>query len=202
MTNINLLLCDSCGQPASSEHIAKRLLRLEQATRYRPVHIGTVFLGAVAPTREADSLYASSDGFAGEAKHVLAAAGVSGAGKSADATLLEFQRAGYLLTHVLECPLDDGMTHPGITRALLAGRLPALVARIRRSLRPKRLVPISATLAPIIASLQTTDLGCSIVLDNGKAFALDEDEVSEPVIERLREALAAAVLGKSISLGA
>jgi hypothetical protein len=202
MANINLLLCDSCGQPASSEHIAKRLLRLEQATRYRPVHIGILFLGAVAPTRQGESLYAGSDGFVGEAKHVLSAAGISAAGKSAEVTLAEFQRAGYLLTHVLECPLDDGMTHPGITRALLAGRLPALVARIRRSLRPKRLVPISASLAPIIASLQTTDLGCSILLDNGKAFALDEDEVPEQVIERLRGALAAAVPGKSMSLGA
>jgi hypothetical protein len=203
MGDSHLLLCDSCGQPATPQHITGRLLRLEQATRYRPVHIGTLFLGAVAPAGQAECLYACSDGFAGEGKHVLAAAGISPEGKSAEGTLAEFQRAGCLLTHVLECPLDADMRHPAATRALLSGRLPALVARIRRSLRPKRLVPISAALAPLIPSLQTTDLGCPILLDNGKAFALDDDEVPDQVIERLRGALATlAVPARGMSSGA
>jgi hypothetical protein len=203
MTDNRFFVCDGCSQPASTRHIANRLQRLEWTTRYRPVHIGTLLLGAVAPVSDAEFLYADPAQFKGEAKHVLAAAGVSPTGKAGEVTLSEFQRAGFLLTHVLECPLDGGMTDPAVTKALLSGRLAVLVARIRRSLRPKRLVPISAALAPLVASLQATDLACPIVLDNGKAFALDDDEVPDRTIERLRKALAGnGAAGKGLSSGA
>src|ERR1700689_1043208 len=86
MTTTDILLCDGCGQPASSEHIAKRLQRLEWTTRYRPLHIGTVLLGAFAPADDAEFLYAEGGEFAGEAKYVLASSGVSRNGKSVEAT--------------------------------------------------------------------------------------------------------------------
>ncbi len=47
--NSTALRCDGCGQLASPEHIARRLQRLEWTTRFRPVHIGTLLLGATAP---------------------------------------------------------------------------------------------------------------------------------------------------------
>jgi hypothetical protein len=189
MTNTSLLQCDGCGQPASPEHITRRLQRLEWTTRYRPVHIGTLLLGAAAPASDAEFLYADSGEFAGEARALLTAASVSPAGKSAEATLSEFQRGGFLLTHVLECPLDPGARDAAATEALLSARLSALVARIRRSLRPKRLVPISGSLASLLNSLETIDLGCPILLDNGKPFALNDDG-RDQVIDRLRQALA------------
>jgi hypothetical protein len=192
MTNSNLLHCDGCGQPASPEHIAKRLERLEWTTRYRPLHIGALLLGAVAPSAAAEFLYAPSGEFAGPAKHLLAAAGVSSERKSAEATLAEFQRGGLLLAYVLDCPVERSVTEPAAIQALLSVRLPALAARVRRSLRPKRLVPISRLLEPLLGDLEHLGLGCPIVLDGNKPFALDEDTENSAaaVVRRLRQALA------------
>jgi hypothetical protein len=198
MMKTSFLHCDGCGQPASPEHIAKRLKRLEWTTRYRPLHIGTLLLGAAAPSSNAEFLYAEDGAFAGRAKQLLAAAGVSSAGKSTEATLAEFQRAGFLFTYVLECPLDRSAGDPAAIHALLSARLPAFAARVRRSLRPKRLVPISRLLEPLLGNLESINLGCPIVLDGNQPFALDLDigEDAEGAlditVERLRQALAAA----------
>ncbi len=80
MTEI-ALRCDGCGQTASPAHVAQRLQRLEWTTRYRPVHIGALLLGAIAPREDAEFLYAPEGKFAGEAKRVLQATGVSTSGK-------------------------------------------------------------------------------------------------------------------------
>jgi hypothetical protein len=186
MTNTDLL-CDGCGQPASSEHSAKRLQRLEWTTRYRPIHVGTVLLGASAPADDVEFLYAERGEFLGEAKYVLDACGLVTAGKSWQAVLTEFQRAGFLLTYALECPLDPGISEAAIL-TLLKSRMPALLARIRRSLKPKRIVPISLSLEPLLASIRDVDTGCPVLLDDGKPFARDargDDEAAT----RLRRAL-------------
>ena len=187
MATNDLLRCDGCGQSASPEHIAKRLKRLEWTTRFRPVHIGTLFLGGAAPSSEAEFLYADDRPFAGQARRILAAAGVSG-GKSREAALAEFQRAGLLLTYVLECPFDPD---EGEARSLLAARFPALAARIRRSLRPKRLVPISRLLQPLLSDLHGSALGSAIVLDGNEPFDLDGD-TPDSSIDRLKQVLASA----------
>jgi hypothetical protein len=190
MTNTDLL-CDGCCQPASSEHIAKRLQRLEWTTRYRPIHIGTALLGAFAPADDAEYLYAETGTFGGVAKAALSAGGVSADGKTAEAALTEFQRRGFLLTYVLECPLNPGVSDSVVIQTLLQSRLSALLARVRRSLRPKRVAPISGFLAPLVASLQAAELGCTLLLDSGGPFALDGVE-SEEVAARLSQALAAS----------
>ncbi len=191
MTNSNILHCDGCGQPASPEHIAKRLERLEWTTRYRPVHIGTLLLGSVAPSKDSEFLYAPSGEFAGQGRHLLAATGVSYDGKSREAVLAEFQRGGLLLTYVLDCPLEQAVSEPAAIQALLSARLPALAARVRRSLRPKRLAPISRLLEPLLGNLETLGLGCPIVLDGNKPFALDEgaEDGVATAIGRLRQTL-------------
>ena len=181
------LRCDGCGRLASPEHIARRLQRLEWTTRYRPVHIGTLLLGAVAPQSDSEFLYSPAGEWDGEAKVLLAAAGVTPTGKSAEAALAEFQRGGLLLTHVLECPLDDSVGDS--LQRLLADRLPAVLARIRRSLKPKRLVPISQTLEQFLPVLNSGGLPCAILLDQQKPFALDVD--TDESGNRLREALGA-----------
>jgi hypothetical protein len=188
------LLCDGCGQAANSEHIAKRLERLEWTTRYRPVHIGTVLLGAFAPREDAAFLYAvqNTGKFTGEATDVFAASGVSCNGKSSETALAEFQRAGFLLTYVLECPLNPGVNDPVAIQALLRSRLPALLARVRRSLRPRRVVPISSFLEPLLGSLTGHELACAVVLDSGKPFAFD-GAGADQVAVRLRQALTAAI---------
>src|ERR1700719_4046795 len=138
------LHCDGCGQLASPEHIARRLQRLEWTTRFRPVHIGTVVLGAVAPHDDSEFIYSPAGAWYGEATFLLTAAGLTLEGKSPELTLAEFQRGGLFLTHVLECPFEGGPV--GDIQQLLANRLPAVLARIRRSLKPKRLAPVSMVL--------------------------------------------------------
>ncbi len=73
-------------------------------------------------------------------------------------------------------------------------RLPQVVTRIRRSLKPKRVVLISEALAPLTARFSDVDLGCPLLLDGGKPFALDSAEIAEPV-EHLRQALGLAAAG-------
>lgn len=181
------LRCDGCGQAASPEHVARRLQRLEWTTRYRPVHISTLLLGAVAPQNDSDFIYSPAGARKGEAKVLLAAAGLSPEGKPAEATLAEFQRGGFFLTHVLECPLEHGAS--GNIQQLIANRLPALLARIRRSLKPRRLAPISMLLEQFLPALNSGDLPCAILLDQGKPFAFDGDAATETAL-RLQSALA------------
>src|SRR5260370_6787130 len=106
MRTSNALVCDGCGQTATAEHIARRLQRLEWTTRYPPVHIHTLLLGAFSPREEKEFLYATVGEFQAEAAHLLDALGISASGTTAEAVNAECQRAGFVLTHVLECSLD------------------------------------------------------------------------------------------------
>lgn len=177
--NSSEILCDGCGQPASPEHIARRLQRLEWATRYRPIHLHTLILGATSPLAPADFLYSPEETHSGEAAHLFAAAGISTPGKPADAIQAEFQRRGSYLTHVLECPLDVTSGGADFLNNVLVARLPMLFKRIRRSLKPKRLALISGSLTPFIERFASTQLGCDLVLDDGRAFALDHSDPPE-----------------------
>ena len=191
MTNPIALVCDGCGQAATAEHIARRLQRLEWTTRYRPVHIHTLLLGAFSPLRDEEFLYRSDGEFRGEAAQILEAVGISPAGKTRDAVHAEFQRAGFFLTHVLECPLEDEGNLQGGIQAALRKRLAAVATRIRRSLKPKRVMAITEELAVVLDDIVAMDLGCPVLLDHGKPFLL-ESGPGENGAARLREALAAA----------
>jgi len=188
----HFLPCDGCGQTASPEHIARRLQRLEWTTRYRPVHIGTLLLAGVSPQADEDFLYAAQ--FKGEAGRLLEAVGISTTGKSAEVVLSEFQRGGFLLTHLLECPLEPGQWDQQPPEDLFEKRLPQVVTRIRRSLKPKRVALISDALAPLAARFSEVDLGCPLILDDGKPFALDAADASSAV-HHLREVLGLAAAG-------
>src|ERR1700686_3483122 len=190
--NTSEILCDGCGQPASSEHIARRLQRLEWSTRYRPIHLHTLLLGAVSPPAPAEFLYSPEEVHSGEAANLITAAGVSTAGKSCDTILSEFQRRGIYLTHVLECPLDVLSTGAEFLNNALIARLPTLFTRIRRSLKPKRLAFISGNLTPLIERFASAQLGCELVLDDGRAFALDHSNPAEvtAAITRFQDILA------------
>jgi hypothetical protein len=63
-----------------------------------------------------------------------------------------------------------------------------VLARIRRSLKPKRLAPVSMLLQQFLPAFHSGELPCAILLDQGKPFALDADAVSESA-KHLREAL-------------
>jgi hypothetical protein len=188
----DLLACDGCGQSASPEHIARRLLRLEWATRYRPVHIGALLLGSVSPLAEEDFLYSGK--FQGDAGRLLEAVGISTTGKSPETVLSEFQRGGFFLTHVLECPLETSEAEKASYQSLLAERVSQVLTRIRRSLKPKRIVLISHSLATLTARLSIDELGCPVILDNGKPFGMDSCDFSGAALH-LRQALGLATAG-------
>lgn len=189
----NSVSCDGCGQAVAGEHTARRLQRLEWATRYRPVHIGTLLLGAISPQSDTEFLYAGK--FQGEAARVLEAAGIAYAGKSAEAVLAEFQRGGYFLAYVLECPLDDTGGGAASVEGLLGRQITAVQARIRRSLKPKRVVPISGHVMQVTSRLTSEELGCVVMLDGGKPFEL-EPGVPGGSAARLRDLLAAVLVAR------
>jgi hypothetical protein len=189
MTTTMALPCDGCGQIASSGHMGRRLQRLEWATRYRPVHIGTLFLGAFSPLEEGDFLYSPEGAFHGEAAALLDALNIETKGKAAEVVHAEFQRGGFFLTHVLECPLENPLESEANAAALMMQRLAAVGARIRRSLKPKRVVLISSSLEPVLQAIQALELGCPIVLNSGKPYAF-ESPLSEVARKSLRDELA------------
>lgn len=186
------LACDGCGQSASPEHITRRLRRLEWTTRYRPIHIGTLLLGGVSPEADEDFLYTGK--FAGEAGQLLAAIGISTAGKPPEVVLGEFQRGGFFITHVLECPLDASQAGSIPLESRLTQQVAHVTTRVRRSLRPKRVALISELLAPLASRLSSAELGCPVLLDSGKPFNLNS-AASSMGAQHLREALAAAAGG-------
>jgi hypothetical protein len=187
------LACDGCGQPASTEHIARRLQRLEWTSRYRPVHMATLLLGGFSPLADADFLYSGK--FEGEAGQLMEAVGISPAGKTPETVLNEFQRAGLFLTHLLECPLESGQAGPLVCESLLEKRISSVMTRIRRSLKPKRVILISESLAPLSTRLSSAELGCAVILDGNQPFGLDSSDVAQAV-KRLRSALAAPIAAK------
>lgn len=186
--NSDGLPCDGCGQMASPEHIARRLRRLEWATRYRPVHIQTLLLGGVAPSEDAEFLYSPAGEFRGEAGQLLRAAGISFAGKSAEVVHAELQGAGLFLTHLLECPLEDGPNSTAAIVDLLQKHLPAVASRVRRSLKPKSVMLITDVPPRIVEDVLFLDVGCRMVLDGGKPFTLSSS-VEEMTLSRFRKML-------------
>jgi hypothetical protein len=169
MSDTNLLPCDGCGQFAPPAHIARRLQRLEWATRYRPVHIQTVLLGAVVPAQQGSFLYSESAPFSGEAAQLLEALQIATEGKSRDDVLAEFQKRGLLLIHVLECPLE-GRLSPSEIDGLIERQSRQTLVRIRRSLKPKRVLLFSKELTALASKLTEADFDAPVLLDNDKPF--------------------------------
>src|SRR5262249_36862028 len=105
----NELTCDGCGQVASHEHIAKRLQRLAWTTRFRPIHINTVLLGAVAPASDAAFFYSPEGAFADEARLLAEVADSMKGDPPKEQLQIAFQRQGFFAAHVLECSFEaDG----------------------------------------------------------------------------------------------
>lgn len=188
MVNSLHLPCDGCGQLATAGHISHRLQRLEWASRFRPIHIQTLLLGGIPSQRDDEFLYSPQSAISGEAGTILQAVGLSTAGKSKEAILSEFQKLGLMLTHVLECPLEANAraSESGI---LVENHLPAAVARIRRSLRPKRIFLLSGHLQRLAEQLHQINLECPVFPTPAGTF-LPSTNPGESELEAFRSALA------------
>jgi hypothetical protein len=188
MPNAVLLPCDGCGQLADPVHLSRRLQRLAWTTRFRPVHIQSLLLGGIVPKLDSDFLYAPHTLFRGEAETILKAVQISADEQSPERVLAEFQKHGLMLTHILECPLENGGS-PQQAHELLEKQLPATIARIRRSLKPKRILLISADLQQLADQLHQTNLGCPVLPAPAGAFFLTPSP-AESDFQAFREALA------------
>jgi len=183
---VKAIVCDGCGRESSSDHLARRFARLEQATRYRPIHMQAVFLGAQSPASSRAYLYGAENDFVGEAAALLRALQIETAGRTAEIALSEFQRKGFFLTHVLECAPDGGLEDLDLSEALKK-KLPLVTRRLRTSLRARRVIVISREMNSVASDLGTAQLGGELFLDGGKAFDLESPESAE----RLRSTLQA-----------
>jgi len=164
-----------------------RLERLAWTTRFRPIHIQALLLAGITPAKSDDFLYSPDSPFEGEAAAILQAIPLSTEGKSRETVLTEFQKLGLMLTHVLECPLDPNLSEQE-TRALLEKQLPATIFRVRRSLKPKRVLLLSSTLQPFAEKLHQANLGCPIFPVSPSAF-LSSATVSDADLLAFRTAL-------------
>ncbi|HET9802162.1 MAG TPA: hypothetical protein VFP96_02885, partial [Candidatus Acidoferrum sp.] len=153
--------------------MAKRLRRLELTTRFRPIHIQTVFLSAQSPAEENAFLYGASGEFSGEAAMLLRGCGIETGTRDTESVLNEFQRRGMLLTHLLEC-VPDGEGIQTDQAAALHKRLPPTIRKIRGSLRPKRVIVLGRELTPFVGELKA-ETGAEWVLDGEKPFDLSND---------------------------
>src|SRR5439155_161977 len=99
------------------------------------------------------------------------------------------------MSKAIELPCDGcGQTASTEHFARRLRRLAAVATRIRRSLKPKRVMAVTEELAAVLDDILAMDLGCPVLLDHGKPFLL-ESRTGENPVTRLREALAASNAG-------
>ena len=167
------LACDGCGQAASAEHIAARLRRLELSTRFRPVHMGVLFV-ALAPGRPENEFYGppQSRDFFDDFLNALEipAPADEGAGRTTDsdlARLAEFQRRGYYLAYLSECPLVESGDNANTAIAKLS---PTLIRRIRFNYKPRLVAPLGQEIAPLVEVLRAAEVGPILTPSGGQVL--------------------------------
>jgi hypothetical protein len=167
-------VCDGCGSRVEEDHLARRVERLEMATRYRPVHIKILLLDGAPPFRMEDYFYRAAKD---RSERLLAsrmyfdelvkAAGLdSSPNLNEEKTLAEFQRRGFFLTYAVECPFEDQSDPAGALRRLA----PTVMKRVQTSYKPNFVIPISTPTQELIRLFGLIGWGDRLVLDNGGPF--------------------------------
>ena len=118
-------------------------------------------LSASAPESDAEFLYSPESHLAALAGQILVALDIHVKGKSLEEILSEFQRRGLVFASILECPVEESPASASL-QELLERHLPSAIARIRRSLKPRRVLIISPQIRPFLPLLSETALGCPI----------------------------------------
>jgi hypothetical protein len=173
--NSTSIICDGCALPASPDHIAMRVARLESATRFRPIHIDVLFIAFEPMPRLEDDFYrppVSRDFFDPflSALHILPEAGKlsrEANGREADLSrLLEFQKRGYYLTYLSECPLM-AQEDADVARECISRLASTLIKRIRFNYKPRHIALLGANLAPLIEILQQAGISSLLNFNQG-----------------------------------
>jgi len=193
-------ICDGCAAQVDEAHIRRRLERLELATRFRPIHIQTLFLDAAPPPAPHDYFYRA----AGSAERSVASqmffdeltkcvGRKPGAALDDDSALAEFQRHGFYLAYAVECPVES----PEQLAAAITRLASTVLLRVNTSYKPKFVAPISSVLRPLIPLLENNSWGERLILHEGKPFhdpflgdPQRQAEFGTPLADRLRRALA------------
>lgn len=172
-------LCDGCGRPASAEHIAARIRRLELATRFRPVHIVLLILAEAPPPRVEDYFYypaATRNERTGLSRvlfdELMQAAGIP-LGQGDASCLTAFQQSGLFLADSLECPVEDIV--PGLRdgtaradpRELCDRCGPTIVQRVRLSYKPRCITLLSTRTRHLIPHFERAGLSKQLLLYQG-----------------------------------
>jgi hypothetical protein len=202
----NYLACDGCGLPASPQHIAERLSRLELSTRFRPVHIGVLFVALAPSVHPEDDFYGPSESkeFADpfpEALEIHSSADKALPGTDAhaidSAILVEFQRKGYYLAYLSECPIPENEEPTASTIARLS---PMLIRRIRFNYKPKQIAPLGQELFPLVEMLRVAGIGPILMLDQG--LALPAPRTGDRAwLDLFQKAVANVASGENLSSG-
>lgn len=193
-------LCDGCGAQVDEAHIRSRIERLEQATRFRPIHIQVLLLAAAPPSQPEDDFYraatAANRSFASQTffDELTKSIGRNPDDTAAEeATLAEFQRAGFYLAYAVECPIQS----PEQLAAAVIKLAPRVLLRVNTSYKPKFVAPISQELQPLIPLLESNSWGDRVILHDGKPFDAPTEnnprhhaEFGAALADRLTKALA------------
>jgi hypothetical protein len=202
-TPSNALRCDGCGRPASPEHIAERIRRLELSTKLRPIHIDVLFVAYAPPIHHGDvpSGAAESGQFTDpllSALVVQATADPSAPAVVADsARLAEFQHRGYYLAYLSECPISP-LEESG--EAAIARLAPTLLTRIRFNYKPKQIAPLGTELISLIPALRAAGVGPILTLDEGQSLPDPRSGAGE-WLELFRRTMAGAPHRETLSAG-
>lgn len=168
--------CDCSEAEVSESHVRERIARVEQATRFRPVHIRVVLLDAAPAAPSEDDFYSPAADRSSRSlfsrmyfDELAVSSGISRdslAAMDEAAILADFQRRGFFLAHIVECPLADA---PALREAV--NRLaPTLLRRLEGSYKPKFVVPIGLPTAEIIPFLQMSGWHDRLILAKDGPF--------------------------------
>jgi hypothetical protein len=206
-TSPSYLPCDGCGLPASPEHIAERLRRLELSTRFRPVHIGILFVVLAPRIRTEDDFYgpAESKEFIDPFLEALEISQSSSDKTALEidphaadlARLVEFQRRGYYLAYLSECPIPENVEPAAVTIARLG---PTLVRRIRLNYKPKHIAPLGQELTPLVDALSVAGISPILTLAGGLALPTPRTGDRESM-ELVQRAVASVAPRENLSSG-
>ena len=174
----NPIICDGCGLPASPEHIAERLARLELATRFRPIHI-SLLLVALAPMSGPENDFYGPPVSKEIFNSLMRSAGIfaSPDASSPNATksggdsekLIEFQHKGYYVAYLSECPLP---ADPGATEEAVSRLGANLVRRIRFNYKPKQIAFLGRELSLLVGVLEKAELGPILRFELGQPMPI------------------------------
>jgi hypothetical protein len=168
--------CDCSESEVSESHVRERIARIERATRYRPVHIRVLLLDAAPPASLQDDFYSPAADRSSRSLYsrmyfdeLAVASGIprdSLTSLDESAALADFQRRGFFLTHVVECPIEDLQA----LRHTVNRLAPTLLRRLDASYKPKHVVPIGQAISEIIPFLQMSGWGSRLILAKGASF--------------------------------